>query len=180
MFLEGRVARLPDVQEACPGGTVRTLDYRGQPWVTVYELDEPNTCQLLPRPPDHLDDAVVLDGPRMTDYTDTFTATLDPGEPQPCVPVANTVWYTYTAQAPPAISADTSHSAVPTVLAAYRRAPDGTLTMLACHTGAVGTGARIRFEPVVGETVYFQISHPADFAASRGQHLRFNLSQPGG
>jgi hypothetical protein len=176
--LPWRVARLATVQKACPGGTTRVLTYRDEALITVYELPQPNTCAPVPAPPDRFADAIVLPGPRITDYTTTLGAGLDPGEPQPCAPTASTVWYAYNPRGDADIYVDTDGSRIPVILAAYARTDAGELQRIGCSVSSGTDAARLQVDPVGRGTIYVQVGHPLGHTPEPNHHIRINLSQP--
>ena len=94
--------------------------------------------------------------------SDTWLATLEAGEPQPCASIAHTIWYSYTPSSDGILAAGVEGAApnetTDTALAVYTGASLGTLTNVGCDNNAgVGVGSRVAFAATGGVTYYFQV-----------------------
>ncbi len=89
------------------------------------------------------------------------------GEPQPCYPVASTVWYSFTPNQAGVVNINTAGSTYDTVAAVYTGTSLNGLTQVACNddTGPLLTSA-VQFSATSGETYWIQIGSvdvpPAD------------------
>jgi hypothetical protein len=175
VFLVGRDARLQGVINACPGGQVREVSFKGQLILRSYELKAANTCTPPAGPPDTVRRAIVITAAPVTDFADNTNAQTQPGEPvPPCAPSRKPIWYAFTPGKDGTIVANTDGSSLNTVLAAYTGAPDDGLRAIACADAARGARAEVQFAATTGTTYYFQIGSSAD-AVSPGAVIRFNL-----
>jgi hypothetical protein len=113
-----------------------------------------------PPPDDNFAGAIALSGGDMP-YNDSLNnpgATLEAGEPQPCVPIGGTVWYSFTPSSDTVIEVNTSGSTFDTVLAAYSGSSLGDLVLITCNDDAYGpSGPSMITLPVsAGQTVFIQ------------------------
>lgn len=120
-------------------------------------------------------EATVIEALPFTDDLNTFGATEEADEPQPCGEIGATVWYSHTAQASGLVRADTRRSewGYDTVLAVY----DAAGNVVACNddtkldSGFYEERAWVEVDVTAGETYLFQVG---GYAGDTG-HLVFDL-----
>lgn len=177
MFMPYREARLALLRDKCPGGIEHVVSFRKQKLFTAYELFGPNECVPDTRPPDDFASAVPLTslGTPITDFTRTFGATTQSGEPQPCDMAGSTVWYAYTPANNAMLRADTDGSTFDTVLAVYTGNSVDALTQIVCNDDATDHRSRLSFDAMADETYYFQIGTSAKGRLTADDIVRFNV-----
>ncbi len=171
MFIPHREGELAPLAAKCPGGTTKTLFFRGSKVLTVYELMADNNCTPTLEPPptnDHFVNSSVVTGLPFSDTVSTQAANLDPGEPQPgppkpgnqtpCGGVPNTAWYSFTPSADMPVVAQTIGSAADTLVAVYEGYSLGSLTPVACSAHLPGRTARVEFTARAGVPYQFQVA----------------------
>jgi len=129
-----------------------------------------------PPPNDNLDDAVIIPAKPFDDSLNTDAATTEDGEPQPCVGIANTVWYAFTETTDQFAQAHTLGSSFDTALAVYSGPPPGLvtfddLTLIGCNDDYGSLQSRVAFAASADVTYYFQVG---GFYGSTGD-LQFHL-----
>ncbi|MDP9237359.1 MAG: glycosyltransferase family 39 protein [Chloroflexota bacterium] len=175
VFIVGRDARIQGVMNACPGGLVRTVSFKGQLILRSYELKSANTCRPPVGPPDTVRRAIIIAAAPVTDFADNTNAQTQPGEPAPpCGSSRQPIWYAFTPAADGTIVANTDGSLVHTVLTAYTGASDDGLHAIACADAASSARAEVQFPATTGTTYYFQIGSSAD-AVLPSAVIQFNL-----
>jgi hypothetical protein len=114
---------------------------------------------VIPPPPanDEITTAASISGIPYTMSEVATTATSSPTDPY-CYGNAQSVWFTYTAQANGRLEANTFGSGYDTTLGVYAGSP-GALVPLSCNEDAGGTvQSRVRFDVTAGTTYYFMVS----------------------
>ena len=114
-----------------------------------------------PPPNDNLDNAIIIPAKPFDDSLSTDAATTEDGEPQPCVGIANTVWYAFTETADQFAQAGTFGSGFDTALAVYSGPPPGLatfddLTLIGCNDDYGSLQSKVSFAASAGVTYYFQ------------------------
>ena len=171
LFMHQREGELAPLAAKCPGGTTKTLSFRGSKILAAYELMADNTCTPALEPPpanDHFVNSSVVTGLPFSDTVSTQAATLDPGEPQPgppipgnqtpCGGVPNTAWYSFTPSADMQVVAQTMGSAADTLVAVYEGNELASLTPVACSAHLPDRAARVEFIARAGVPYHFQVA----------------------
>jgi len=129
-----------------------------------------NFREVLTKHNDDFADAVAVPEPLPYSNKDKIIgATVEVGEPEPCVPIDSTVWYSFTPSSDVLLRADTNGSEFGGVLAVYTGSSLGTLALVECNNrGGSGGGSLVVFLATAGETYYFQVA--------AGGNVVFNLA----
>jgi len=164
-----REQELPLLRAKCPGGTTKTLSFRGSKVLTVYELFQDNTCVPSLEPPPRNDDfanSAPIAALPFADTISTKAATLQPGEPQPgppkpgndmpCGGVNNTAWYSFTPDADMHVVAEATGSSADALVAVYEGTDLKALAPVACSSHLPNHQARVEFEAEAGKHYHFQ------------------------
>ncbi len=116
------------------------------------------------------------------DAPDTATATLDPGEPQPCGEIGATVWYLVRNQTETdvVIEATTTDSTFTTVLAVYEHdisetpSPPGSLRLIECADGTADPDSRASLRITVPPGSFYVVQAGGNAGATGA--LNFELA----
>jgi hypothetical protein len=186
VFMPHRDGELAPLAAKCPGGTTKTLSFRGSKVLTVYELMADNTCVPSLEPPptnDKFASSTVIASLPFSDTVSTKAATLDPDEPQPgppepgkpmpCGGASNTAWYSFTPSADIRLVAQTTGSTADTLVAVYEGNDLASLTAAGCSAHLPERTARVEFAARAGVHYHFQV---AALAFSVGT-VTFSLAQ---
>lgn len=119
--------------------------------------------------------ATVISTLAYTAAIQTYNATLQGGEPQPCGLGGYSVWHRFTPSTSRMLSADTYGSNYDTVLAVYRGTSLSGLNFIGCNDDSGGTAqSRVSWFAQSGRTYYIQVGA---FASNTGGDLSFNLTR---
>jgi hypothetical protein len=171
MFMPHRESELAPLVAKCPGGTTKTLSFRGGKLLTVYELMAGNTCTPTLEPPPTNDSflspitAIALP---FSHTISTKAASAEPGEPQPgppqagnptpCGGVPNTAWYSFTPSTDMRLVAETVGSSADTVVAVYEGTDLASLTPVTCSARLPDHTAGVEFTARSGTHYQFQVA----------------------
>jgi PKD domain-containing protein len=130
---------------------------------------------LLPPPAhDAFADAIDVGGLPFDDSFDFTAATVEPGEPGPGGSSgAASVWYTYTATGPEALSAGSSFCCASSFLAVYAGDSLSDLSEVASGFGQLTT-----FHPTPGTTYHIQVGRQASFGGAIQASFHLDRTPP--
>ena len=124
---------------------------------------------------DDFADAISIPGPLpFGNVQEILGASIEPGEPSPCVGIARTVWFSYTPPGNVVLTADTVGSDGDSALAVYTGPNLSTLADVACDDNSgPNADAEVTVNAAGGTTYYFQIAQ----LSADSPDLAFNLHE---
>jgi 4-amino-4-deoxy-L-arabinose transferase-like glycosyltransferase len=176
IFTADRESALSPLEQKCPGGETKAIEFRGNKVLTAYELTTPNACIPDVGAPDDFAQARPVVGLPFLDFTTTVDAGVEFKEPLPCELGLATVWYSLVPSTSGRVAVDTAGSWFDTVLAVYTGTDLGSLELIGCNDDVDGTRSLLEFEARAGTPYYVQVGSSGEDPASLGGLVQLSVS----
>jgi hypothetical protein len=120
----------------------------------IVALALPGTAAAAPPANDDFANAAVVGSLPYSDVVSTTDSTTEGGEPQSCIFMNQTVWYSFTPTTTSVVVVDNAGTGFSTNVNVYRSSGSGITSL--SFVGCAGNGSSVNFQAEAGATYYFQ------------------------